>query len=385
MSAPDGTQVEVSEKEIAAAKNEVAAAKAELAGAKERLVKAEDVLRKAQEVDPVDAQRVADQRVAEAKLGVAKAELGVAEAKWQAAPTASEKAVYQAILKTAQESVEAANMAYKMALTATATPQQEGSSAHSSRESGHESVSSDLEKAFENKAVMGMKVALWNMFQGRAFTCAPEDEDAEYACSREIAGEQFDFVSHLQVDRELSVLEHPSNMCSIVNGTWDEWLRGIKGELGGTGAHDRPSSGNQDLSPNKPSSTENATHYIVCESKVSTGKSSTQFRLLQLEKKVEFLLNRACDRHGTRCIESVVALAGIGVPKSGSLICATQINNWLNSNKGRCSNLQRLNKLHRVFVFFVETAGDRLEKLEVAQEQQRQTLERLERWLVQRQ
>ena len=149
MSASVGAQIEGIEKiaaaDVASTKEEV-----ELTEAKKRLVKAESeldvvkaVLRKAEEAVPIDAQRVAKAElgvakaelgVTEAKLGVAEAKLGVAEAKWQAA-SEGEKAVFlesvktaQAILKTAQGCVETANMAYKKALSATATQQQGESS-----------------------------------------------------------------------------------------------------------------------------------------------------------------------------------------------------------------------------------------------------------------
>ena len=139
MSASNRAQVEVSEKEIAAAENKAAAQKAEveLTEAKRRLGKAEteldvvkDVLWKAQKEDPVDAQRVAkaEHGVAEAKLGVAKAELGVAKAEWRAAPE-NQKAVFLAIVETAQKIVETANKAYDKALgPPTATLQQGESS-----------------------------------------------------------------------------------------------------------------------------------------------------------------------------------------------------------------------------------------------------------------
>mmetsp|Transcript_36654 Transcript_36654/g.92164 ORF Transcript_36654/g.92164 Transcript_36654/m.92164 type:complete len:389 (+) Transcript_36654:329-1495(+) len=352
------------------------AAMAAATGGAEELTEARGKLRAAEEeLERVntggDAQLIAEAKlgvakvelgVAKAELGVAKAELGVAEAKWQAAPP-EDKAVLQGSVLTAQKSVESAqhtvnsaNMAYQNALRAAAPPH--------GKELGHDSVSSDLESAFEEKARTKLKVVLWNMFMDRAF--AKADNDYIFARTLDPGNEEFDFLSHLRVSQDIQIRERPNEHdFQVVHGNLDLWLEQLKKKVEG-GVED----GAQEmrLTPTKEESCESgATHYIVCETKVSRAKKSVLQRLQQLERKVGYLARRA---YGDEPVDvgSCVALAGIGAPRCGA-VTFQNVSNVLNSNQKDLPLLSELNKSYRLFLVFVETTADRLQILE--EEQQR--------------
>mmetsp|Transcript_36653 Transcript_36653/g.92161 ORF Transcript_36653/g.92161 Transcript_36653/m.92161 type:complete len:376 (+) Transcript_36653:329-1456(+) len=339
------------------------AAMAAATGGAEELTEARGKLRAAEEeLERVNTGGDA-QLIAEAKLGVAKVELGVAKAEWQAA-TEDEKAAFKVSfetaqdgVKTAQESVKTAQKAYNVVLDAAAPPH--------GKELGHESVSSDLESAFEEKTRRKLKVVLWNMFLDRAFA----ENGTEYVSARTLQpnNEEFDFVSHLRVSKDMAISNRPNEKdFQIVSGNLDEWLQKLKSCV-----EDAIEGVDQEkhLTPTKEESCNNgATHYIVCETKVSTGRKSVLTRLKQLERKVRYLTERAYNRGTSGDVGSAVALAGVGAPLHGA-VTMENVCKVLDSNKNDLPLLSELNKSYRLFLVFVETTADRLQILE--EEQQR--------------
>jgi len=249
-----------------------------------------------------------------------------------------------------------------------------GSGGHSGKESGHKSVSTDLEFGYEDKARQKLKVVLWKMFQDRAFS----DSDGEYVSGRTLDKEEFDFVSHLRVSQDMAIIESPDvNDFQLVSGDLDMWLAKLQSSEV-HGAHEAGSTEVR-LTPTKGEScTEHATHYIVCETKVSTGRKSIRDRLAQLERKVDFLTKRAFGDGTEVEVERAVALAGIGAPKRGAVNIKT-VKNVLMASPTTYPLLIRLNELHRLFFVVVETAADRLlvleEGVEKVQEEQRKAQE----------
>jgi len=246
----------------------------------------------------------------------------------------------------------------------------------SGKELGHDSVSSDLESAFEEKARTKLKVVLWNMFMDRAF--AKADNDYIFARTLDPGNEEFDFLSHLRVSQDIQIRERPNEHdFQVVHGNLDLWLEQLKKKVEG-GVED----GAQEmrLTPTKEESCESgATHYIVCETKVSRAKKSVLQRLQQLERKVGYLARRA---YGDEPVDvgSCVALAGIGAPRSGA-VNIHKVNDVLNSNQTKLPLLSKLNNIHRLFLLVVETTADRLQILEQELEQQRQAQEEQRRML----
>jgi len=206
------------------------------------------------------------------------------------------------------------------------------------------------------------------MFQERAFT----ESSAEYVSARTLQpdDEEFDFVSHLRVSKDMEVRNTPDeNDFQMVSGDLELWLEKIKSSV--EGGSEAGAQGMR-LTPTKEESCRcGATHYIVCETKVSSGKKSVIFRLKQLERKVRFLMERAYSGSAND-VGSAVALAGIGAPRCGA-VTFQNVRNVLNSNQKDLPLLSELNKGHRLFLVFVETTADRLQILE--EEQQRMQVE----------
>ena len=249
----------------------------------------------------------------------------------------------------------------------------------SGKESGHESVSSDLETAFEAKAGQKMKLVLWGMFQD----CAFASMDGVYGTNRVIDGVEFDFVSHLRVHNDLAVANDPGNDFAIVDGTILSWFGALKTEW----QNENASAGDgksgpgetKSVTPTNPSTAaDNPTHYVVCETKVTKGKGTLGPRLVQLEKRVKCLVQRA--NVAEKDVGSIVALAGIGVPLSANIACEN-VKKYLGENQKQLPLLHSLCTKLRFFVLRVETAGDRLERLELAlqamQEEQRKAQEEI--------
>jgi hypothetical protein len=214
------------------------------------------------------------------------------------------------------------------------------------------------------------------MFLDRAF--AEADNDYISARTLEPGNEEFDFLSHLRVSQDIQIRERPNEHdFQVVHGNLDLWLEQLKKSVEG-GVED----GAQEirLTPTKEESCESgATHYIVCETKVSRAKKSVLQRLQQLERKVGYLVRRA---YGDDQVDvgSCVALAGIGAPRSGA-VNIQKVNKVLNSNQTNLPLLSALNNIHRLFLLVVETTADRLQILEQGQEQQRQAQEEQRRVL----
>jgi len=234
-----------------------------------------------------------------------------------------------------------------------------GSGGHSGKESGHKSVSTDLEFGYEDKARQKLKVVLWKMFQDRAFS----DSDGEYVSGRTLDKEEFDFVSHLRVSQDMAIIEKPHvDDFKLVSGNLDMWLAKLKNSEGDDVVGDV--SKEQRLTPTKESCREHATHYIVCETKMSMGKKSVSCRLEQLERKVLFFTKRAFSTSSTEeeaavQVDTAVALAGVGAPRRGA-VGVKALEDELKFNREQYPLLRRLNELHRLFVVFVETAAERL-------------------------
>jgi len=219
-----------------------------------------------------------------------------------------------------------------------------------------------------------MKIVLWRMFQD----CAFASMDGEYKTNRTIDGMEFDFVSHLCVHDDLEVAEDPGDDFAIVKNTTLNWFCDLKTDWqklhASAGGGESGSSGQaKSLTPTKPSTAaENPTHYVVCETKVTKGKGSLRARLDQLEKRVRCLVTRA--KVPDTQVGSIIALAGIGVPRSANVTCE-DISTCLVNNRKNLPLLDVLCTTFRFFILKVETAGDRLERLElvlqVIQDEQR--------------
>eukprot|EP00287_Rhodomonas_sp_CCMP768_P006202 CAMPEP_0196722556 /NCGR_PEP_ID=MMETSP1091-20130531/4906_1 /TAXON_ID=302021 /ORGANISM="Rhodomonas sp., Strain CCMP768" /LENGTH=292 /DNA_ID=CAMNT_0042064297 /DNA_START=86 /DNA_END=964 /DNA_ORIENTATION=- len=215
-------------------------------------------------------------------------------------------------------------------------------------------VASELAAEFERNARGLLRSRLWALFRDNVFRF----EDGESQCRLfEAQGKrlcEIDFLAHLRVDQQLRILDAPSDSrFEIVHGSLQSCVEKLKKSQvpGATGG---------EFSPEQTA--ERATHYIVCESKIS-GKKSIPSRFEQLEAHLCFLLTRkGLDVNGDNAL-SVFALAGLCVP-TNMKSAAENIGNFLNSNATTHPLSYAMMKEERLFVFRSDTISDRTRGLE---------------------
>lgn len=165
---------------------------------------------------------------------------------------------------------------------------------------------------------------------------------------------EIDFLAHLRVDQQLRILDAPSDSrFEIVHGSLQSCVEKLK-------KSQVPGAAGGEFLPEQTA--ERATHYIVCETKMS-GKKSIPSRLEQLEAHLCFLLNRKELAVNGDTALSVFALAGLCVP-TNMKSAPENIFNFLNSNATTHPLSHAMMKEECLFVFRSDTISDRMQGLE---------------------
>jgi hypothetical protein len=217
------------------------------------------------------------------------------------------------------------------------------------------------------------------MFGADAFK---EDVDLNLT-NRQIRSDfEIDFCSTLHVHEGFRIRDRPVEQMKkmrFLHGDWESWLRKIVPKQKQVSSSDEQAgrgSPQSDLTDEMTSV--KATHYVICETKISKGKKSVQERLIQLERN----LTKMCERKGATPVEAplkaveIIALAGIGVPHENRQFNDNNIRQKIR-NKTTFPVLHALLKEERVFVLEVDSVHHRLDQLEEAQERQEKTLNEL--------
>ena len=241
------------------------------------------------------------------------------------------------------------------------------------------SVLSDHSLGSERKARHDLHRLLYPMFGADAFK---EDVDLNLT-NRQIRSDfEIDFCSTLHVHEGFRIRDRPVEQMKKMKfllGDWESWLRKIVPKQKQVSSSDEQAgrgSPQSDLTDEMTSV--KATHYVICETKISKGKKSVEERLIQLERN----LRKMCERKGATPEEAphkaveIIALAGIGVPHENRQFDNNCIMQKINK-KPTFPVLQALLKEERVFVLEVDSAHHRLDQLEGALERQEKTLNKL--------
>jgi hypothetical protein len=162
-------------------------------------------------------------------------------------------------------------------------------------------------------------------------------------------------------------------------GDWESWLRKIvPKQKQVSSSNDQAGRGSPQSDLTDEMTSVKATHYVICETKISKGKKSVQERLIQLERN----LTKMCERKGAtpedaphKAVE-IIALAGIGVPHENRQFNDNAIRQKI-QNKRTFPVLHALLKEERVFVLEVDSVHHRVDQLEGAQERQEKILNEL--------
>jgi hypothetical protein len=189
---------------------------------------------------------------------------------------------------------------------------------------------------------------------------------------------EIDFCSTLHVHPELRIRDRPVELMKklkFLRGCWKSWLRKI---VPVSSSHEGPGCESPQSNLTDVMTSVRATHYIVCETKISEGKASVEGRLSQLERNLKKLCERkgaASEQAALKAVE-IIALAGLGVPYYKQFDVSA-IRKKIQKSQDY-PVLQALLQEERVFILEVDSFSLRLEKLELGQERQEKVLNKVE-------
>jgi hypothetical protein len=231
------------------------------------------------------------------------------------------------------------------------------------------SVLSDHSTGLERKTRTELAKLFCLMFGADAFR-----EDVDPALTHRKIEDNFeiDFCSTIHIHEGLHIRDRPVQQMAkfrFLRGNWDSWLtKIIRKHKEVSSGHEQPGRKTPQSDLTEVMTSVRATHYIVCETKISEGQESVKRRLAQLNRNLKKLCQRkgATNRQAPFKALGIIALAGIGVPRH-SQFSDKYIKDMIKKSKGQWPVLHALWEEERVFVFEVETFHVRLEQLEEGQ------------------